>query len=1073
MLCHAFCRPNPLDALTGEPPQPVPPYRSFDVTMPLPAACTATAASSHSVGLSLPLPLPPKPSLSAVYSTSLPCTCTAVLPASTVSSRRSSAIVDCDTEPSRSTAAATQSVQCGCRSFSSHQWIARKCRECSHDRSMHRMAGEEADEAEKAAEDANYAHVGSTIINSARGGGQPQPLQQREPPAPIITRSSGELDGPVGCGSIHDSSSGDTRNGRSHVEALSSHTAETLKKPPSPPTIVTSPLSGLSPRSPPPIGRSPPPPPSRRPPTSPSPRPAGAAFARTLAHSTPVTPLLSSAHAPTPPPLQPSTTAADNDSAAAPSHPPTVIASGGSGNSSGSIQPTLDRSITLAPIASRLLSSGASNGSGSSDISRPQSPASSGPSPTLSDYTSLHSLYTMQSALRCTAEAELVQCRAAIARLESASGSTESASATHIRSLLGSLAAAQKQVEAAQLSIKQNEADIGTLHDQLQQERQTRMTAEQALQRAIAESNEQIQLLQQQLQAAQRARVDALSHQQRDRAAVLEEKEAELTGAQEAREAQQKQVEDGESCAVQPTKWALPASVTAAAELTSSELSSQPPPPIPRRPEQPSSSMPPFPHPSPFSSAAVSLASPPSPYSSAPVEVRQSVASAADPRLTVSALPPPLTVESVLQFFHGCLRLGDSYLQYLSHFVEEALEQHSTHSAQIAAVTDIATEVEQNAYELLRKIGAGGFGEVYEGRRKRDGERVAVKVSRRTHPTQHSTAGCTHATREGRARTGTYLAACLTNNCSLLVCCAVVCRVVLLAAVCCQVIDLELSSEDVTTISQEVLSLSSTRLCAQLVSYYGCCVVHTSSLWLVMELVADGSLLHHLQLHGPFSEEAIAIVCKEVLLGLLYMANEGKIHRDIKAANILLNVQRCQVKLTDFGASRQLSDTLKKCNTLIGSPYWMAPEVLLRDDYDNKADIWSLGITLVELATGRPPHAHIPPMQVRLVQPRDLLSPSPPLLPRSPSRRTSPVCARVQVMQKIVEWPAPTLHGSSVHGREFSGPFCSFVVQCLQKDPSQRATLSALLRHDFIKKAKSTAKLRTIFADRIVGGKQR
>jgi len=141
-----------------------------------------------------------------------------------------------------------------------------------------------------------------------------------------------------------------------------------------------------------------------------------------------------------------------------------------------------------------------------------------------------------------------------------------------------------------------------------------------------------------------------------------------------------------------------------------------------------------------------------------------------------------------------------------------------------------------------------------------------------------------------------------------------------------------------------------------------------------------------------------------------------------------------------IGASRQLSDTLKKCNTLIGSPYWMAPEVLLRDDYDGKADIWSLGITLIELATGRPPHAHIPPMQV---------------------------------MQKIVEWDAPTLDSSSPHGREFSGPFTSFVSLCLQKDPSQRATVPQLLRHEFVKKAKSASKLKAIFADRFVGAKQR
>ena len=255
-------------------------------------------------------------------------------------------------------------------------------------------------------------------------------------------------------------------------------------------------------------------------------------------------------------------------------------------------------------------------------------------------------------------------------------------------------------------------------------------------------------------------------------------------------------------------------------------------------------------------------------------------------------------------------------------------------------------------------------------------------------------------------------------------------------------IDLELSSEDVTTISQEVLSLSSTRMCAQLVSYYGCCVVHTSSLWLAMELVADGSLLHQLQQHGPFSEDCCAVVCREVLLGLQYMSDEGKIHRDVKSANILINVQRCQIKLTDFGASRQLSDTLRKCNTLIGSPYWMAPEVLLRDDYDGKADIWSLGITLIELATGRPPHAHVPPLQV---------------------------------MQKIVEWPAPTLPAAAPNGRDFSAHFASFVSLCLQKDPKQRASVPQLLRHEWVRKAKAATKLKAIFADRFVGvaGKQR
>ena len=151
------------------------------------------------------------------------------------------------------------------------------------------------------------------------------------------------------------------------------------------------------------------------------------------------------------------------------------------------------------------------------------------------------------------------------------------------------------------------------------------------------------------------------------------------------------------------------------------------------------------------------------------------------------------------------------------------------------------------------------------------------------------------------------------------------------------------------------------------------------------------------------------------------------------------------MKLTDFGASRQLTDTVRKCNTLIGSPYWMAPEVLLRDDYDGKADVWSLGITLYELATGKPPNAHIPPMQV---------------------------------MQKIVTSPSPSLAalttqcrdersaGGMGKGREFSSNFVHFISLCLLKDPVVRPSVSVLLKHEFVRKAKNVNKLRGLFMDR-------
>ncbi|TMS21369.1 hypothetical protein E3U43_015342 [Larimichthys crocea] len=223
-------------------------------------------------------------------------------------------------------------------------------------------------------------------------------------------------------------------------------------------------------------------------------------------------------------------------------------------------------------------------------------------------------------------------------------------------------------------------------------------------------------------------------------------------------------------------------------------------------------------------------------------------------------------------------------------------------------------------------------------------------------------------------------------------------------------------------------------------TYYGAFVKKNppgvdDQLWLVMEFCGAGSITDLIKntKGNSLKEEWIAYVCREILRGLTHLHQHKVIHRDIKGQNVLLT-ENAEVKLVDFGVSAQLDRTVGRRNTFIGTPYWMAPEVIACDEnpdatYDFKSDLWSLGITAIEMAEGAPPLCDMHPMRALFLIPRN---------------------------------PAPRLKS-----KKWSKKFQSFIESCLVKSHSQRPSTEQLLKHPFIRDLPNERQIRIQLKDHI------
>uniref|UniRef100_A0A7N8XXI1 non-specific serine/threonine protein kinase n=1 Tax=Mastacembelus armatus TaxID=205130 RepID=A0A7N8XXI1_9TELE len=251
---------------------------------------------------------------------------------------------------------------------------------------------------------------------------------------------------------------------------------------------------------------------------------------------------------------------------------------------------------------------------------------------------------------------------------------------------------------------------------------------------------------------------------------------------------------------------------------------------------------------------------------------------------------------------------------------------------------------------------------------------------------------------------------------------------------------MDVTEEEEEEIKAEINMLKKYSHHRNIATYYGAFVKksppgHDDQLWLVMEFCGAGSVTDLVKntKGSSLKEDWIAYICREILRGLSHLHAHKVIHRDIKGQNVLLT-ENAEVKLVDFGVSAQLDRTVGRRNTFIGTPYWMAPEVIACDEnpdstYDYRSDIWSLGITAIEMAEGAPPLCDMHPMRALFLIPRN---------------------------------PPPKLKS-----KKWSKKFIDFIEGCLVKTYPSRPSTEQLLKHSFIRDQPTERQVRIQLKDHI------